>query len=171
MRRFLQDWPGVITFVLCVAVVVHGVAAEFLGAPSPLADLATRQASTDLYIGTVAFTAVLAGFAGVLVVFAMSPNGRFQTLRRKGGTRLRSNWLSPISVSLLSGFSAIVAAVLSLTGRDGVAVWFFEFALLACAHGAIRLTWLLATLIDLVVKSDVDESEKPVSLRDVLDRP
>lgn len=168
----LKDYPSLVTCALVGVVVAHWLAASrFDRVPNPVEELVDRSATSALYLGTAGVVAIAAGFAGVVIVFAMSrDNETFAKLRRKGGARLQSNWLALLTSPTLAAWCLLSAACLEELGNPVLAGWVFEFALLAAAHGSVRLVWLFRKLLDAVEAEDRRDAkaESPaVSLREL----
>ncbi|WP_236837960.1 hypothetical protein, partial [Bifidobacterium longum] len=101
----------------------------------------------------------------VVVVFGLSTQpSAFVVLRREAGKALVDNWLS-ISYSgfLSAGFSLIALLMLHM-GVPKLSPWFFEYAVLICVHGIIRLLWLLKKLIQVIAKVDIAEQKRQMSV-------
>ena len=106
---------------------------------------------------------VLAGL-GLLQLGLSTQPSAFVVLRREAGKALVDNWLS-ISYSgfLSAGFSLIALLMLHM-GVPKLSPWFFEYAVLICVHGIIRLLWLLKKLIQVIAKVDIAEQKKQMSI-------
>ncbi|PPH23316.1 hypothetical protein C5C99_01375 [Rathayibacter sp. AY1C4] len=155
---FLRDEPFKVDGGLVLLGVLHWAATQ-LWLPNVWLGLASADPQSDvqaLYIGVLAAAAVVAGFAGVVVIFGLSAQTpRFQTFRATAGATLGKAWMS----TTLSGFEAvalcIAATVVSLAGAAWLGPWLFEISLLVLLHGTARLVWLLRQLIKIVVADDV----------------
>lgn len=156
LRGLVEDWPGAVTLSLALLVVVHWSLTVWKdGFPDPFGSLATESNVTDLYLGALGFSSLLAGFAGIVVVFAMSPESEsLKRLRQLGSARLAANWVAPVTSSVLSAVGASVATALSLSGKTELSGWVFEFTVLAVLHGALRMIWLLRSLVTIVSRED-----------------
>jgi hypothetical protein len=158
-----EDHPGRVNLVLTCLVAAQAFVAHFwLHGLSPGRAL-TRSASVGnasvLFLGGATVAAMVAGFAGVVVVFALSSTSdRVQVFRRAGGRRLLSNWTSPVSVAFLAAALSLAASYLCLVHARGWA-WWFELSLLYLTHGAVRLLWLLRTLARIVASDDKGDAE------------
>jgi hypothetical protein len=161
---FFQDRPFATSGVIALLVTVHAVAGSiWLDSLVPYTELASpgnTGTAVTLYLGTAAASAIVAGFAGVVIVFAVgSPLGRLKRFRHEAGGRLRANWLIVMVEPLTATLLGILASVLQLTGGRVVAPWFFELAICLLIHGASRLVWILGELIK-IVGADDEESER-----------
>jgi len=167
IRRFgswFVDYPTGANAVILASVVLHVVLANRwpdLDIAGRLADAALRASSDEnlisLALGAASIAAMVGGFAGVVVIFGLGAEyDRFRVLRQRGGRRLRASWISVVLVSLSSAFASVMAAVVVVAFDASVGMWIFEAALLFSAHGAVRLTWLLARLAKLVDAADED---------------
>jgi hypothetical protein len=158
-----RDWPGIVSLILCAAVVIHMVGAKYANWPWMLkryindagASTVDSSAAGAVYLGLSAVAAISAGFAGVIIVFGLtSGSDVFRKFRDASGERLSSNWTSVIaSASLASGFS-ILAALAQLIDRPFVANMLFELGCLLLLHSAIRSVWVLRLLLRLVKVDD-----------------
>jgi hypothetical protein len=122
-----------------------------------------------LFLGAAGAAAMVAGFAGIIVVFALgSGSERFRTFRVQGSSPLRANWTSCMVAGLSSGLLAIISSILTLSERHFWG-WTFELSLLLLAHAALRLVWMLRVLARIVDAEDRDvlEAEEQVSLKEV----
>lgn len=171
VRRLLREEPFKVDAILAVAVAVHatlsllGVLPNIWAALSGARNLAEAQA---IYLAILGPASIVAGFAGVVVVFGLSAgSSRFRKFRSMAGASLKRTWVA----STLSGFVAaalcVVASVVNLTDWSGVAPFLLELSLLVLAHGAIRLVWILSEMIGITRVDDAkatDEASKfPVS--------
>lgn len=155
-----KDYPPIVTIGLGAAVGAHVVLAHhFHQLRGPVRDLARFDQDWSIYLGYAGVVAVLGGFTGVVVVFAMTPGQRLARLRVAGGDRLEANWLSPVISSLLAAFGAVLATLLAAGDHGVEAAWLFEFVLLVSVHAAIRMGWLLHTLMIVVRRQDHDGVE------------
>ncbi|MGA9310416.1 MAG: hypothetical protein WBV74_08600 [Pseudonocardiaceae bacterium] len=123
-----------------------------------------------IYAGTTAAGAVVAGFAGVVLIFAISAQGpRVRMFRDRGGTSLRRTWLVVVAEPFAATFLGIIAAVTQTTSGRVVAPFLFELAVVLLVHGALRLIWLLSELVRIVAADDklVTENERVVPLSQI----
>lgn len=168
---FARDQPFRLDAGLLALVVVHGLATQFRLIPNLWEGLAFADPQTDvqaLYLGVLGAAAIVAGFAGVVVVFGLSAQSpRFQTFRATAGKTLARIWVA----STLSGFEAVAlcvaATVASLAGFGWLGPWLFELSLLFLLHGTVRLVWILRHLIKIVsaddIKAHVKSQQRPVA--------
>ncbi|HXH36427.1 MAG TPA: hypothetical protein VNJ54_18770 [Plantibacter sp.] len=129
---------------------------------------------TSLSLGVAGVSAMVGGFAGVVVVFGLgSENDRFRLLRRRGNRRLRANWISVVLSSFSGAFGALVAAVMVVGFGIEPGMWVLEACLLFTAHAAIRLTALLAGLASIVDSQDEDteRAERVVPTHEIFPDP
>ncbi|TFC44873.1 hypothetical protein [Cryobacterium shii] len=128
-------------------------------ADAPVADPSDTLMS--LALGVAGVSAMVGGFAGVVVVFGLgSENDRFRLLRRKGSHRLRANWISVVLSSLTGAFGAVISAVMIVGFGAEPGLWVLEACFLLTTHGAVRLTALLAGLTGIVDSQDEDAEQK-----------
>ena len=162
VKAFVSDQPFMVDLLLLGSTVVHFVITMLGLVPNIWAGLlGSDQGPTQaLYLGVLQPAAVVAGFAGVVVIFGLTADAeRFRTFRANAGNSLKRTWVS----STLSGFEAcllcIVAASLSVAGLASIGPWLFELALLALIHGSLRLVWILSGLIGIVWAEDVKKTQ------------
>ncbi|MBT1666645.1 hypothetical protein [Curtobacterium flaccumfaciens] len=157
----LTDFPTIVTGLIVIFVAVQLLASlrwpelnvAHALATSDVADV--RSALSSLALGVAGVSALVGGFAGVVVVFGLgTENDRFRLLRAKGGRRLRASWISVVLSSFASAFGAVIAAVTVVAFDPEVAMWILELCVIIAAHGAIRLTLLLAGLAKIVDSND-----------------
>lgn len=170
MRRIggrLADYPQLVSVLILVVVMAHFLLSLRFPALNVPAHLANTMASdprsllTSLSLGVAGVSAMVGGFAGVVVVFGLgTENDRFRLLRRSGGRRLRASWISVVLSSFTGAFGAVLAAVIVVAFAGEPAMWLLEACVLFAAHGAIRLTALLAGLAGIVDQEDQDSENK-----------
>lgn len=100
-------------------------------------------------------SALVTGFAGVVVVFGLqSDSKRFRQLRIDGGKALQSSW-SSVSAS---GFLALAAGFLAVIAFGGplqpAGPWLVAVGTLLLTHSGIRLLWLLRMMASTVKGED-----------------
>lgn len=171
------NYPLFVSAVIVATVTVHFIASQslpVLNVAAALSDTVAGDAQdtlTSLSLGVAGVSAMVGGFAGVVVVFGLgSENDRFRLLRRTGARRLRANWISVVLSSFLGAFGAIVSAVIVVGFGTEPGMWVLEVCLLFTAHAAVRLTCLLAGLAGIVDSQDEDEvrAKRTVPTQDVL---
>ena len=152
----LKDYPLLVTVL-----VAGGVGWHYLGYNTLhwLPDVAGAMADFDeawqVYLGSAGVVAVTAGFASVVIVFALSATTQpFRILRLRGGRRLEANWVSPTAVCLAAAFGSVICAVIAVAGYGQLAWWLFEFLITLSATSGLRLLWLMRTVVKLVRKDD-----------------
>jgi len=161
---WLADYPSLVSGLILIAVAAHLALSQALPILNVAAALAGSEVPdpwgtlTSLALGVASVAAMVGGFAGVVVVFGLgSEHDRFRLLRRAGQRRLRANWVSVVLSSFAAAFGAVVAAVIVVAFSVEAGMWLLEACLLFAAHGAVRLTALLAGLAGLVDESDADK--------------
>lgn len=171
-----KDRPFYVTLVLLLLVLLHLAATIFSLVPDVWATLqADLSSSIAVYLGLSSGAAILAGFAGVIVMHGLTASSeRFRKYRLAAGKTLYANWASISSAGFLSAALSLVAAIVAAGGAGMVGPWIFELALLCAAHGTLRLLWLLRTYFELQGYDDADEHARTsqASLGDLFgDRP
>lgn len=160
IKRVLTNQPRKVDVLIILFVVLHTVLSMKNAIPNiwELQQSPEKAASLEsLYIGALGAGAIVAGFAGVVVIFALSaPGERFRKLRVDGGTALLANWTSTSASGFLSSLMFLVAAIGSILWGHPLAPFFFELGFLLLAHGSIRLLWLLRQFAEVVRATDID---------------
>ena len=179
--RVIGGWfanlPLFVTVLIVAIVTTHFFLAQRWPVLNVAAALAQTPAGdsqatlTSLALGVATVSAMVGGFAGVVVVFGLgSENDRFRLLRRKGSGRLRANWISVVLSSFSGAFGALVSAVIVVGFGAEPGMWVLEVCILVTAHAAIRLTCLLGGLAGIVDSEDEDKdrTSKTVRTADVI---
>jgi hypothetical protein len=163
---WFASFPLLVSSVLIALVAGHLALSQTYPTLNVAATLADTSASDpvdtlmSLALGVAGVSAMVGGFAGVVVVFGLgSENDRFRLLRRRGARRLRANWISVVLSSLTGAFGAVISAVVIVGFGAEFGLWVLEGCLLFTAHGAIRLTALLAGLAGIVDSQDEDAEQ------------
>lgn len=167
LADILTDYPSVVTVAIVALAALQLLVSLKLPYLNVAHALATsdvedvRSALSSLALGVAGVSALVGGFAGVVVVFGLgTENDRFRLLRAQGGRRLRASWISVVLSSFASAFGAVIAAVTVVAFDPEVAMWILELCVAIAAHGAIRLTTLLAGLAKIVDSNDEDAATK-----------
>jgi hypothetical protein len=157
------DFPLLVSAMITALVVAHFAVSQAFPVVNVALALSDTAASdpqdtlTSLSLGVAGVSAMVGGFAGVVVIFGLgSENDRFRLLRRRGHRRLRANWISVVLSSFMGAFGALVAAVIVVGFGAQPGMWVLEACLLFTAHAAIRLTALLGGLAGIVDSQDED---------------
>lgn len=153
----VQDQPWVVTSVLFAVTVAIYLGVAFFGLPNYWAELAKLEIAEalTLYIGVAGAASLVAGFAGVVVVFGLSGAGHSQRVfRASAGASLRANWLSVIGAGFGSAALGFVSALLAVVQLRELAPWAMQMSLMLLAHASIRMVWLMKLLIDNVKTDD-----------------
>ena len=169
LKGFLRGQPFWIDGGIVILVGLHFVASWLDWIPNvwtALSDPSKQGAAQAIYLGMLGPAAIVAGFAGVVVVFGLTATSdRFRAFRANAGDSLRRTWVS----SSLSGFEAVglavVAALLSVSALPLLAAYVFEASLLILLHGSLRLVWILAQMIGIVRADDVVSTDKGKTYR------
>jgi hypothetical protein len=165
--RSAANRPALFTALAVILVALH----TFVGWRKPdlrLPRLTHGEDVWQVYLAVSGVASMVAGFAGVIVIYAMTQGSpRLATLRTGGGDRLKQNWLSPVRISFIASILAVIASSLDVAKYNFPAVLTFELASLFCVHGMIRLTWLLGILIEIVKQQDRDSRSKTTTLHEL----
>lgn len=171
-RILFQDHPAAVNLGILLAVVAQAVSTVGSGTldlPTRIIEHSRPEAISAFAVEAAAVAGVVAGFAGVLVIFGLgTDSARFRILRQRGGGRLLANWTSVVAVSLLGAFAFVGSGLLVLADSKWLGLWLTEFAVLVTAHGAVRLVWLLRALASVVAGQDGDDAaENSIDVDDV----
>ncbi|MGP5484845.1 hypothetical protein ACTXMZ_17915 [Brachybacterium alimentarium] len=169
LKGFLRGQPYWIDGGILGIVVLHFAATWLRWVPNAWVALSTADDQSlvqAVYLGMLGPAAIVAGFAGVVVVFGITASSeRFKKFRAQAGQSLRRTWVA----SSLSGFEAvafaIAAALLSISGFTLMAAFAFEASLFLLLHGAIRLIWILSQMIGIVRADDIVDTESTNSFK------
>ncbi|TFC90104.1 hypothetical protein E3T24_00190 [Cryobacterium sp. TmT2-59] len=152
------DNPWAINAVCALLVTIHAVTTGLGKVPNVWKDFldADRGLQASIYLGLLGGAAIVAGFAGVVVVFGLSATSiRFRQLRISGGKSLAANWASTSSSGLSATGLSLLASILVPTALLFIAPWLFELAILFIVHSSVRLIWLLRSIIEVVRIDDI----------------
>lgn len=169
LKGFLRGQPYWIDGGLLAIAVLHFAATWLEWVPNTWEALSApydQSLMQAVYLGMLGPAAIVAGFAGVVVVFGITASSeRFKQFRAQAGRSLRRTWVA----STLSGFEAvalaIAAALLSISGWTLAAAFSFEASLLLLLHGALRLVWILSQMIGIVRADDIIDADKTSSFK------
>ena len=153
----LQDKPWIVTAALFATTLALFLGVSFFGIPNYWSDLAKMPVAEalTLYIGVAGAASLVAGFAGVVVVFGLSGTGHnMRVFRASAGESLRANWLSVIGTGFGSAALGFVAALMTVLQLRDFAPWVMQLALVVLAHASLRMVWLMKLLIDNVKIDD-----------------
>jgi hypothetical protein len=168
VKARVQDHPGIVTLAIVALVGAHAAVGVWFPEATlvPALEKTSPELVVTLYVGVSAVATIVAGFAGVVVVLAMTPGvGRLRALRVLGRDRLEVNWVSPVATSFAAAFLALPAGTAEAVDATTVGVFGFELTYLMSAHGALRLLWLLQALVSAVGAQDREDLEGPAPLQ------
>lgn len=170
LTAWTADKPAQVALMLTALVAAHAVLSTvFLPAVNPYKSFgADPNAGTaiTIYLGLAAAAAIVAGFAGVIIIFTIGSEAhRVRIFRLKAGRVLHRTWMTVVVEPLLATFLGIIAAVAQLTSGKVAAPWLFELGVVLLAHGSLRLLWLLHELVEIVHADDQtsDNSSQEIS--------
>lgn len=147
----VRSHPWVVDLGLLLAVLTHGVLTYLDVVPNvwgPFSTSINLDNTLSIYLSALGPASIVTGFAGVVVVFALSASGeRFRTLRVMGGRHLTANWLATTVSGFVACVSFMTAAILTLWSPRLLPAFIFEFGLVILTHGAIRLLWQLSKVV------------------------
>jgi hypothetical protein len=167
----LVDRSVFVAVGLAGVVAAHAVSTIFWGWLNPYKSLAidaNTGTAVTLYLGAAAAAAIVAGFAGVVIVFTIgSEADRIQRFRVKSGKTLQVAWMAVVAEPFAATLFGVVAAMIQVTSGKHVAPWFFELGLAFLIHGALLLLKLLSEVVQIVHAQDtvthVKKTEIPTS--------
>jgi len=167
---WLADHPGGVSTALTALVAVHAVLASvFLSVIDPYKNLAfepNTSTAVTIYLGLAAAAAIVAGFAGVIIVFTIGSEARrIRLFRFNAGEALQRSWIAAVAEPLLATLLGLLAAVTQVTSGKVLAPWLFELGVVLFSHGALRQLWLLWHLIEIVHADDhvAEEADNEVA--------
>ncbi|MBT1674540.1 hypothetical protein [Curtobacterium flaccumfaciens] len=152
------DHPALVDVFVLLVVAAHFVATQLTWFPDLWAPLVASDASAQagLYLGFFGAAALVSSFAGVVVIFGVTPQTfRFQKFRVDGGKSLARNWSWTSAAGFLGAGLALAAAIAALSGGQWLAPWFLELAIGLVTHSAVRLVLLLHALVGIVRRDDL----------------
>lgn len=124
----------------------------------------------ELALGVLALASILAGFAGVVVVFALQGSSPlFVSFRAEGGTVLRRAWLFLVRVSFLAAAASLLSAGAFALGTPLVARTLLIASICLSIQSALTMLWLLRLLVDAVGVDDSARLQKSKSYGDAKD--
>lgn len=166
LQTMLKERPGRLNVRLLMLVVAHGVITNLGYLPQVWAGLLVNvELARSIYTSVTSAGALLAGFAGVVVVFGLtSSSTRFRRFRKLAGASLKRNWSSVSASGFWAMGLGFFALLMSSGNLDLFAVWILELALLLLAHSSARLIWILNVLVQIVSRDDESEDKKDRTL-------
>lgn len=158
-----EDRPYRITALLIAAWVLYGVVLLTPQAHFPRAVHSTSLA--DLYIGAASVSALVAGFAGVVVTFIYSAGGdRFRRFRVAAMPGLGSNWRTAILSSFAGATASFAAALVDVFIRGDIGWWVFTLGALLTCDAMARVIRQFFVMLRLVTADDVAQTRRQSSL-------
>jgi len=165
LRAFVREQPFWVDLIALALVGVHATLTALGWLPNVWAVLEGSkrvEGAQALYLGMLGPAAIVAGFAGVVVVFGLSAGStRFSEFRAKAGQSLKRTWVA----STLAGFEAagLCTAATVINWIDEIqwlAPFAFELALWLLLHGSGRLVWILSEMIGITRADDVKATDE-----------
>jgi hypothetical protein len=115
----------------------------------------------EVYLGLAGVAAICGGFAGVIIVFGLTPSSDlFRKFRLDAGERMVANWISVITNSFLAAAVGIVAGTLESLTFHAIGAFVFVAGGLLLAHSSIRSIWILHKLLTLVRNDDAKTQQE-----------
>lgn len=177
-KAIAQDQPVLISISFVLAVIGHGLLAwpyQWLNPFKALQADTTDMISiaVTIYLGTAGAAAIVAGVAGIILVFVIgSPSARLRSFRDAAGKPLRKTWTTIIAEPFTATLLGILAAITQTTSGRIVAPWLFELGIVLLAHGSLRLLWLLREMVAIIAADDHEATrdEKAIPLDEIFHR-
>ena len=160
LAKLVGDHPWFVSLVLVAAVAAHAlvVRAGLLSNPWVTVTDQTVDSQVSLHLGLAGVAAVVAGFAGVVVVFVLqSASPRFRRFRQLAPRGVRSTSLSIVAAPMGSAVLALACGLLVMGGYGTLAMWGFELGLLVLFHGLLRTMAFFRSMIKLVQYDDAGD--------------
>jgi ABC-type spermidine/putrescine transport system permease subunit II len=171
--EFVVDHPVRLAGVLAALVATHGL----LTWPWPSLNLYKAFAADSnlgtvvtTYLATAAAAALVASFAGVIIVFVISAQTpQVKQFRMQAGLPLQRTWVVVVGEPFFAAFLGVVATVAQFTVGRIVAPWLFELGVVLLAHTAVRLVLLLRSLVGIVAADDekAERAKHALSVNDI----
>jgi hypothetical protein len=159
MKINAVDHPALVDTVSLVVVVAHALLTLADAIPPVWAPLIAAEVANQvsLYLAFFGAAALVSSFAGVVIVFGITPQTlRFQRFRVRAGESLSRQWTWTSGAGFASAGLGLAAGISALSGGGWLAPWLFEFAIFLVAHSAVRLVLILRALVRIVRRDDVE---------------
>lgn len=115
----------------------------------------------NTYVLIATISGIAGAFAGVALTFGLGGGGKgFRIFRANGGSVLAKNWASLVISSFLASALALVSAILFAFLQFHLALIVAVTSLVVLAHLAIRTTWLMGMLVQVVRGDDAIASSE-----------
>jgi hypothetical protein len=177
-KAFVQDQPGPISISLVVAVAAHGLLTgpyqwlnPFKGLQA--GDKDTTSTAVTIYLGTAGAASIVAGLAGVILVFVIgSPSPRLRRFRDTASKPLRKTWTTVVAEPFAAALLGILASITQTASGRIAAPWLFELGIVLLVHGTLRLLWLLREMVAIVGADDHEATrdDKAIPLDEIFHR-
>lgn len=158
MKNYLLNKPLFAVFLVSIVIAIQfAISREYpvLNLPRFLSEKSDPADLISLTVALSTVSAIIAGFAGVVIVLGLSSeNEKFRAFRLLAGNNLESNWTSIARNSFLSSFLGIGCLIFVLIGNEEFSMWVLEFAFLLALDATLRILYLLRTLAKLVSSQD-----------------
>ncbi len=156
VKKYAADFPS-ITTAACVILPMIGWFVHSKASPHFQLNIGPIDHGLvgEVYIGLAGVAAIAGGFAGVIIVFGLTPSSElFRKFRLDAGERMVANWISIITNSFLAAALGIAASTLEALSFHAVGAFVFSSGCLLLLHSSIRSIWILRTLLTLVRNDD-----------------
>ncbi|MBE5451629.1 hypothetical protein [Mycobacteroides abscessus] len=172
LKRCFVDHPGLVTSILVIIPAVWWIRSLknnwsyswLLGASEAI----NSGSIVSVYLGLAGVSAISGGFAGVVIVFGLTPQSEiFRRFRRTAGFRMVANWVSIISNAFAAAGLSISAAAMEALSHHSLGATLFLTGCLLFLHSTARCLGILIMLLTLV-RND-DETQRRAGLGDLSD--
>ncbi|PZS40260.1 MAG: hypothetical protein DLM62_03820 [Pseudonocardiales bacterium] len=178
VKTFAQDRPALVSVSLVLAVAGHGLLTWPYHWLNPFKSLQADDKdminlAVTIYLGTAGAAAIVAGLAGVILVFVIgSSSPRLRSFRDAAGKPLRKTWTVIIAEPFAGTLLGILAAITQTTSGRIAAPWLFELGIVALVHGSLRLLWLLREMVAIVGADDHEATrdDRSITLDEIFRR-
>jgi hypothetical protein len=178
VKALAQDRPAFISVILVLAVTAHWLLTWPYHWLNPFKALQADDkdmlsVAVTIYLGTAGAAAIVAGLAGVILVFVIgSLSPRLRSFRDAAGTPLRKTWTAIVAEPFTATLLGILAAITQTTSGRVAAPWLFELGIVLLVHGSLRLLWLLREMVAIVGADDKEATreEKSIPLDEIFHR-
>lgn len=156
--RLAQTKPGAISAALVILAITCGLTSQLWAPLRWINEQCEAMTSGDgvmVAIGVASVAAIGAGFAGVVVAYAISSERPVVVeFRSKVGPLLKSNWLSVIGCSFSAAILGLVGATLFAASVPTIAAWTSILAVALLLHGVLRNMYLFSVFLKVVALGD-----------------
>lgn len=159
-KKYVIDYPGIATAACLLAPLLAWFAFWKLNPHLNFGEI-DHGLTGEIYLGLAGVAAICGGFAGVIIVFGLTPTSDlFRKFRIETGDRLAANWTSIFTNSFLAAALAIIAAIGEVLNFHIAGGFIFGAGCLLLFHSSMRSIWILQQLLTLVHNDDVSARDQ-----------